>query len=157
MARSGKRETSLVSPLGDTPFDSAVHATCIAMQDRGLLVLGAAGSGKSALALQLIALGAKLVADDRVLLSDEDGGITATAPEPIAGLIEARGIGVLNAPVCKRAPIRLVVSMDHVETERIPPFRTCQIGPYTVPLVHKSDNGHFPAAVALYLLHGRKE
>ena len=157
MARSGNREINPAAPLGETPFDSAVHATCIAMQDRGLLVLGAAGSGKSALALQMIALGAALVADDRVLLSDQGGSLMATAPDPIAGLIEARGVGVLNAPAFTRASIRLVVSMDHVETDRIPPFRTCQIGPYRLPLVHKSDSRHFPAALALYLLHGRKE
>lgn len=122
-----------------------------------MLFLGAAGSGKSALALQMIALGATLVADDRVLLSDQGGSIMATAPETIAGLIEARGVGVLNAPLCKRVPVRLVVSMDHVETDRIPPFRTCQIGPHTLPLVHKSDSRHFPAALVVYLLHGRME
>ena len=46
-----------------------LHATCVAVDGRGLLILGPSGSGKSALALQLIALGAQLVADDRTRVS----------------------------------------------------------------------------------------
>ena len=41
-----------------------MHATTVALRGRGLLILGPSGSGKSTLALQLMAVGARLVADD---------------------------------------------------------------------------------------------
>ena len=45
-----------------------LHASAVALDGRGALLLGASGAGKSGLALRLMALGARLVADDRVLL-----------------------------------------------------------------------------------------
>ena len=45
-----------------------VHASCIAHRGRGLLILGPSGAGKSTLALEMMAYGAALVADDRTVL-----------------------------------------------------------------------------------------
>jgi HPr kinase/phosphorylase len=45
-----------------------IHATCLAVKGKGVLLLGGSGAGKSDLALRLIDEGAKLVADDRVEL-----------------------------------------------------------------------------------------
>ena len=43
-----------------------IHATCIALNNRGILLTGASGSGKSDLALRMILeKGAVLIADDR--------------------------------------------------------------------------------------------
>ena len=55
------------------PPETILHATCIAWQGRGVLIRGPSGSGKSALALGLMAHGAVLVADDRVKLSLQNG------------------------------------------------------------------------------------
>ena len=46
-----------------------LHASCIDIDGRGILILGESGSGKSTLAIQLIALGASLVADDKTLMT----------------------------------------------------------------------------------------
>ena len=46
-----------------------VHATCIAIDGHGILLRGPAGSGKSDLALRAIDRGARLVADDQVVLT----------------------------------------------------------------------------------------
>ncbi len=43
-----------------------LHASAVAVDGRGCLITGASASGKSTLALEMIALGAELVADDRV-------------------------------------------------------------------------------------------
>ena len=48
--------------------DLTVHGTTVARAGRAVLILGASGTGKSALALQMIALGARLVADDLSLI-----------------------------------------------------------------------------------------
>ena len=44
---------------------STQHATCVDIKGSGVLIVGDSGSGKSGLAIGLIALGASLVADDQ--------------------------------------------------------------------------------------------
>jgi len=66
-----------------------LHATAVAVGGRGLLILGRSGAGKSSLALQLIALGARLVADDRTRVTLGPAGLVASPPEAIRGRIEA--------------------------------------------------------------------
>ena len=84
--------------------DAIVHGSCVALTGKGLLITGRSGSGKSALCLQMVALGAELVADDRVQLRREEGQILARAPAAIAGLIEARGIGISTNPKRRACP-----------------------------------------------------
>lgn len=133
-----------------------LHATCVARDGRGLLILGASGRGKSALALQLIAYGALLVADDRTLLRSEGDRLIATCPEALRGRIEARGLGILGAPTCDAAEIALVADLDRQETERLPPHRRIVLLDRSLDLVLQSQNDHFPAAIWLYLSQGRK-
>ena len=83
-----------------------LHASAVALDPlRGVLIKGGSGAGKSTLALQLMALGAHLVADDRVDLSVETGHLVARAPASIAGRIEARGVGLLRAEALGQARI----------------------------------------------------
>ncbi|WP_121060429.1 HPr kinase/phosphorylase [Chachezhania antarctica] len=134
-----------------------VHATCVATDTGGVLILGASGSGKSGLGLALMALGARLVADDRTVLERRGDDVIASAPETIRGLIEARGIGILHAPVAAEARIALAVDLDRVEAHRLPPVRTITLMGQSVPLLHKVDNVHFAAAILHYLAWGRRE
>ncbi|MDA3887407.1 MAG: serine kinase, partial [Allgaiera sp.] len=60
--------------------ESILHASCVALDGRGVLILGPSGAGKSGLALQLMALGARLVADDRTRLNPRAGRLIARAP-----------------------------------------------------------------------------
>lgn len=132
-----------------------VHASCVAFADRGVLVLGPSGAGKSALALRLMALGAALVADDRVQLGFADGVVLASAPPSLPALIEARGIGLLPAALQPQARVALVVDLGQVEPDRLPPRRGVELLGVTVPLVLGPVSGHFPAAIRHYVLHGR--
>ncbi len=72
-----------------------IHATAVAQGGRALLLLGPAGSGKSDLALRLVAAGWQLVADDRVVLARDGDRLIASAPARLAGLIEVRGVGIV--------------------------------------------------------------
>ncbi len=82
-----------------------IHATCVARAGAGLLLLGPAGAGKSLLALRLIEAGWSLVADDQVLLRRDQDALWADAPAALAGMIEARGLGLFRD--VPHAPARL--------------------------------------------------
>ncbi len=98
-----------------------IHASCVVLrragdvfgapEDCGVLLLGESGAGKSDLALRLIAEGAQLVADDRVELFMRDGALWAKPPRTLAGLIEARGVGILSLPFEAEARIGLIVQL----------------------------------------------
>lgn len=140
----------------DTAAGLTLHATTVVLAGRACLITGAAGSGKSSLALELMALGAALLADDRTLLSRRGPIVVATAPDAIAGLIEARGIGILRATPAPPAPVALAVDLDRVETDRLPPARSIELLGVPVPLCHKVESRHFPAALRQYMLFGRQ-
>jgi HPr kinase/phosphorylase len=139
-----------------TPDRQILHATCVCVDGRGLLILGPSGSGKSALALRLLALGASLVADDRSEVSVTDGRLIARCPAPITGLIEARGVGILRAPVVNEAEVRLVADLGQVDDQRLPPARWITILGCRIDLVLHAQNAHFPDALMLYLRYGRQ-
>lgn len=132
------------------------HASCVAFGARAVLILGASGTGKSALALQLISLGGVLVADDRVILTVRDG-LWATCPPTIQGRIEARGIGILNADAQDTAQVTCVVDMGHIEVDRLPQTRTITIKGIDIPLFYRVKGIHFPHAVAQMMRRGRSD
>jgi len=102
------------------PARETRHATTVAIDGAGVMLTGPSGSGKSGLALGLMALGAELVADDRTTIELREGWPWALAPERLAGVIEARGVGLIRVPFCPSAPLRLVVDMGEAEGARLP-------------------------------------
>jgi HPr kinase/phosphorylase len=140
-----------------TEISETWHASCVAVAGRGVLILGASGAGKSALALQLMAYGAVLVADDRVIVSRQGPEIFADSPPRIRGLIEARNIGILNAEPHGLVRIHLLVDLDQSELQRLPPNRQQPVLGVPIDLVFKVSGGHFPAAILHYVRAGRAE
>ena len=131
-----------------------VHATTVAIDGRGVMIMGAAGAGKSGLALALMALGAQLVADDRTVISAFQGGLIASSPEALRGMIEARGIGVLQSPFLEQARLHLCIDLDTVETKRLPPRRKVTFMERPVDLVLASPHRHFPGVILHYVRYG---
>ena len=103
-----------------------IHATCVALDGPegpcGVLLRGPSGSGKSDLALRLIDQGARLVADDQCELSVRGSvRIVARAPAVLAGQIEARGLGIVEAPRLVEVSVALIVDLVPGDTvERLP-------------------------------------
>jgi serine kinase of HPr protein (carbohydrate metabolism regulator) len=94
-----------------------LHATCVEIDRLAVLLRGPSGSGKSDLALRLIDVGARLVADDQVELEASGGRLWARAPAALAGILEVRGIGLRRLAYRDRASVGLVI--DLVAPERI--------------------------------------
>lgn len=134
-----------------------LHATSVAVAGRGLLIRGASGRGKSGLALEMMARGATLIADDRTIVTQRGGALLLSVPAPLRGMIEARRIGLLHAEVAEHVPLAAVVDLDVAETHRLPPIRTtCLLGAQ-VPLLHNSASEYFAAGLVHYLRFGRRE
>jgi len=141
---------------GPSLVGETLHASCVAWQDRGVLICGPSGSGKSALALQLMALGCTLVADDRTQLARRGDDVLASAPATIAGRIEARHVGLLNAtPAAAPVPLSLIVDLSQHEEARLPPSRIRSLLGKEFALVFGRGEAYFPAAILQYLKGGR--
>lgn len=122
----------------DAPDHPTHHGTAIALEDRAVLIVGPSGAGKSDLALRcltlapsaLIPMAARLVADDRVILTPAAGRLRIEAPASIRGLIEVRGLGILSVPHIECADLVLIAELAKAgEIERLPdppPTRSLQ-------------------------------
>lgn len=111
-----------------------VHASCVAIGGRGVLIAGRSGAGKSDLALRLIDRGAILVSDDYCEVDDAGGRLVARAPATIAGRIEVRGIGIVALDHLSQAKVALFVDLD-VPPERMPEPITRILAGIAVPVV----------------------
>jgi HPr kinase/phosphorylase len=131
-----------------------IHATAITLGHAAVLLRGPSGAGKSDLALRCLALGVgplvpepfALLADDQVLLDIRaDGTVIASCPQPLLGLIEVRGLGIVRVTAATACPIRLVVDLGgSTPPPRYPGARTARIGYATIPLIEL--DAHFASA-----------
>jgi serine kinase of HPr protein (carbohydrate metabolism regulator) len=124
-----------------TDFTGSVHAGCVAINGRGVMIGGPSGAGKSDLALRLIDRGAMLVSDDYTLIvRGDDGRIIANPAPNIKGLIEVRGIGIVPLPFADDVPIELVVIGTTADGIERMPHSECAIRlcGEDIPLLHLS-------------------
>lgn len=134
-----------------TDTSDILHATTIAVAGKGVLIRGQSGTGKSALALALLARGADLIADDRTQIDRVGDALIARAPDAIAGLIEARYVGLINVPAVGPTPLALVIDMDRIEQDRLPHVHSQTVLGVPLPCLHKAETPHFHDAVLLYM------
>jgi serine kinase of HPr protein (carbohydrate metabolism regulator) len=108
------------------PRPETIHASCVVVGERGLLIRGTSGSGKSTLARELVAhaarggLFAAHVADDRTRLQAIHGRILARPVPEIGGKLEVRGLGILPVPHEPAAVIHLVIDLSSEPPARLP-------------------------------------
>jgi len=116
---------------------SVIHGSCVAIGERAVLLRGGSGSGKSDLALRLIDEGATLVADDYVALSAQAGRLYAEPPAALSGLIEVRGLGLVQMPYRQRAPVELNVTLvTRQDMARLPEPQSIELGGIALPAIH---------------------
>jgi HPr kinase/phosphorylase len=136
------------------------HGSCAARDGAGVLLLGPSGAGKSDLLLRLTGEGWSLVADDQVLLRDEGGALRATAPDALRGMIELRGIGLMQG-LASALDAPLVLAVDCVpraEVPRLPPPARYEALGHSLPRIalHATDaSAPRKLALALDAIAGR--
>lgn len=134
-----------------------IHASLVAIGGRGVLLRGAARSGKSALALALchaarsIGLEALLVADDRVDLTLHDGLPVGSPPARLAGLLEMSGVGLVQVPFLPSAPVVLVCDLQAVP-ERMPEAAVVDFMGIAIPAIAVPERAASLAAATILLL-----
>lgn len=134
----------------------ALHGGMIAHTGVGCLILGPSGSGKSRLMAEMIVLGAKLVADDRVELTEQAGMLMAGPPKELAGVMELRGAGLIRLhDALARHVVHAVIELGEADPERLPEPATITLLEKELPLLkaHKSIS----AAVLLLYLKAMQE
>ena len=112
-----------------------MHATCVDVNGSGVLIVGHSGSGKSSLAINLLALGSKLVADDQCELVKKNKKFRVFKPVSLPNSIEIRGIGLVSVPMVVETSLDWVVNMDEAEKERMPDLRFTEIDGYKIPTI----------------------
>ena len=135
-----------------------MHGVLVALLDRerwrGVLIVGPSGSGKSDLAFRLMHEGFQLVADDQVVVWSSGGRAWGRAPESIAGLVEARGYGILPTSVRDLSGIDLVVDVDPAaKIERMPDPSALEVAGIALPLVRqRALDGSAAAKIRRWLM-----
>lgn len=144
-----------------------VHATAFVVGDRGVLVFGASGSGKSALAFEAIRDAdrtgrfAALIADDRIHLAAIGGRLVARAPAALRSALEVRGAGIRRVDSEPAAVIHLLARLLPLgEAQRYPDPGSEVIEGVELPVLRlpqKDAGGALRAILAHLFLAGWEE
>lgn len=130
-------------------MNGRVHASCVAIGGRAVLLFGPSGAGKSDLALRLIDEGATLVSDDYTDLRVERGALLASAPANIRGQMEVRGLGIMHIAAVNDVPVSLAVELER-SAQRLPDAATRTVEGIAFPLV-RVDSGTASACARVRL------
>jgi HPr kinase/phosphorylase len=121
--------------LGKT---QTMHAGALAIGEKGFLILGDPGAGKSRLMLEIISdqkrPRAILVSDDRVILSQKANRIIARSHPLIAGRIEIRGLGIREFPFLESVVLSAVIRLTQEMPTRYPEESELSVSILGVPL-----------------------
>jgi HPr kinase/phosphorylase len=107
---------------------TSIHGSAVLVGDHAVLIRGPSGSGKSRLAFDLLLAArasliapATLVGDDRVHVWPHGAELRVRPAPALTGLIEIRGLGIRRCDFAPEARVGLVVDLDAVDAERLPP------------------------------------
>ncbi|MEL6914697.1 MAG: serine kinase [Pseudomonadota bacterium] len=130
-----------------------LHASTVVLAERALIIAGPSGAGKSSLALEMMALGAGLIADDVTELFEDGGALWARAPATLPAAIEARGLGLLRATLAPPAPVAALIDLSRCTAERMPQVVEISLLGHAKPLLQKPESGPVSASLVQYLKH----
>lgn len=135
-----------------------IHASCVKLADRVVVVSGAAGAGKTTFCHSLVGRGAHWVADDRLIFCDAGRSLRLSAPRQLQGLVELPGEGAIS--VEGMVPVELSCD-DLVWIELCDGLRAVELkqvsifgrGVRCLPMPARPDSQAMKKANALLSLH----
>ncbi|MBR3358371.1 MAG: HPr(Ser) kinase/phosphatase [Solobacterium sp.] len=105
--------------------EDTMSGVLMSVYNKGVLLVGESGMGKSETALELIRDGHVLIADDRVDVQRIHNSIFGHAPKFLKGLLEIRGIGIIDvekmfgaSALSESTKIDLVISLEPYDPEK---------------------------------------
>lgn len=104
--------------------EDTLSGVLMAIHGVGVLLTGESGMGKSETALELIRQGNVLISDDRVDVQHIHNSVIGHAPDIIKGLLEIRGIGIIDVEkmfgamaLADKAEVSLVIKLVPYEPD----------------------------------------
>lgn len=126
-----------------------------------VLIEGPPGAGKSSLALRLIGRGARLIADDRVLLTPSRSDLFASPTKRhletgLEGVVEAFGLGLIQVPTIGQARAVLICRLQPSKNEppRLPEQQSIKICQCSLPMITTSVGGALEDGLYTFLRCG---
>ncbi|MEE9492103.1 MAG: HPr(Ser) kinase/phosphatase [Gammaproteobacteria bacterium] len=106
---------------------TTLHGVFMEIFSLGALITGSASVGKSELALELIARGHRLVADDAPEFSKTSpDSLTGSCPEILQDCLEVRGLGILDvrtmfgdSAIKRTRKLRLIIKLEAMSKQKI--------------------------------------
>ena len=113
-----------------------IHASCVLWQNKGILLVGDSGCGKSTGTLALIEKGATLIADNYCEINVQNDKVIATCPPTITGKIEVRGVGIVSVKSIPECAVDVVIDCksDFKSVPRMPDNKKWTILEKQIPL-----------------------
>jgi len=144
-------QTSIWASRSTDPNQLILHATAVSARGRALVLGGPSGVGKARLALELMAYGAELIADDMVHIRKGAEGVIAAAVSDAPSGIELRHIGIAPARLAAPAPVLACVDLRPIDVARLPDPEFVTLLGVPVRLIQTSREGPFAPALWHYL------
>lgn len=105
--------------------ETRLHGVLVDVYGIGILITGESGIGKSETALELIKRGHRLIADDAVDIKEIDSILHGTPPYITSGMIEVRGMGIIDVPaiyglssILEEKTINLIIYLEQWRPEQ---------------------------------------
>ncbi|HMQ04554.1 MAG TPA: hypothetical protein PKD26_11610 [Pyrinomonadaceae bacterium] len=139
-----------------------IHGVLVRVLDRGVLLIGESGIGKSELALELIDRGGKFVADDAVEIRRVGSSLVGSPPELTRGQMFLRGPGLIDVPRTfgdrafeKESEIDLCIELGHFKDsgdDLVPDTGSYRQLGLDVPIVRLSVSNRLPSAILIEVI-----
>ncbi|WP_208441348.1 HPr kinase/phosphatase C-terminal domain-containing protein [Bartonella raoultii] len=138
-----------------------LHANCLQLGGRGLLIIGPSGSGKSTITLALLDRAewskreAKLISDDYTMLRVRNGKLHGYTPDDLQGGIEIRGAGLYMIEFQKQTTIDCIIFLgpkyERFSTNKTFQFEDLHIPLLKLPSLHEADCTAICQAIEAFL------
>lgn len=127
------------------------HASAVAYQGRGVLILGESKTGKSTLAVNLMAMGCQLVGDDQVFVGKEGAHLWVHSHPNAQGLFEIRNLGIFKALTECKAKLVLAIDLNQDSVQRLPDQLWFSYDSVKLPSFNGKGLPHLADFIYLYL------